>query len=259
MTVAAALERRFGLGGRVALVTGAGSGIGRAVAIGLAEAGAAVVLVGRRPGPLADVAAEIAAVGARASPVAADLARRDELHRAAGEAALPFGAPDILVNAAGINVRKPMAELGADEWDAILAINLTAAFLLGQALAPAMLARGWGRIINVTSQQARRAFNNSGAYGVAKSGLAALTRSQSEAWAPHGVTANELCPGLIATAMTASVLAVPATAAALASRTHCGRNGVPDDLVGAALFLASPAAAFVSGAALAVDGGFSAK
>ena len=259
MTVAAALERRFGLGGRVALVTGAGSGIGRAVAIGLAEAGAAVVVVGRRADALAAVVAEIANLGARAAPVVADLARRDEVQRAAADGARPFGAPDILVNAAGVNLRRPIAELGADDWDAILAVNLTAAFLLGQALAPAMLARGWGRIINITSQQARRAFNHSGAYGVAKAGLAGLTRSQSEAWAPHGVTANELCPGLIATAMTATVLSDPAAAAALASRTHCGRNGVPDDLVGAALFLASPAAAFVTGAALPVDGGFSAK
>ena len=259
MTVAAALERRFGLGGRVAVVTGAGSGIGRAVALGLAEAGAAVVLVGRRPGPLAAVAAEVAAAGGRAASVAADLARPDELQRAAAEAAQPFGAPDILVNAAGVNVRKPLAELRPDDWDGILAVNLTAAFLLGQALAPATLARGWGRIINVTSQQARRAFNESGAYGVAKAGLAALTRSQSEAWSPHGVTANELCPGFIATPMTAAVLADPVAAAALAARTHCGRNGVPEDLVGAALFLASPAAAFVTGAALAVDGGFSAK
>lgn len=259
MTIAAALERRFGLSGRVALVTGAGSGIGRAIALGLAETGAAVVLVGRRPEALAAVAAEVAAAGGSAAAVAADLARRDQVQRTAGEAAQPFGPPDILVNAAGVNVRKPMAEIGADDWDAILAINLTAAFLLGQAMAPAMLARGWGRIINVTSQQARRAFNQSGAYGVAKAGLAALTRSQSEAWSPHGVTANELCPGFIATPMTAAVLADPVAAGALAARTHCGRNGVPEDLVGAALFLASPAAAFVTGTALAVDGGFSAK
>jgi NAD(P)-dependent dehydrogenase (short-subunit alcohol dehydrogenase family) len=258
MSIAAALERRFGLAGRVALVTGASSGIGRAIAEGLAEAGAAVVLVGRRADTLATVEAAIRAAGGSAAFVVADLGRRSDVEKAATRAAGAFGAPDILVNVAGLNVRKPMDELVVSDWDEILAVNLTAAFLLGQALAPAMVARGWGRIINVTSQQAQRAFNHSGAYGVAKAGLAALTRSQSEAWSPHGVTANALCPGLIATPMTAAVLADPARAAALAARTHCGRNGVPADLVGAALFLASPAATYVTGASLAVDGGFSA-
>jgi gluconate 5-dehydrogenase len=259
MSIAAALEHRFGLAGRVALVTGASSGIGRAVAGGLAEAGAAVVLVARRADTLAAVETAIRAAGGAAAFVVADLGRRSDVEAAATRAAGAFGAPDILVNAAGLNVRKPMDELVVADWDEILAVNLTAAFLLGQALAPAMVARGWGRIINVTSQQAQRAFNHSGAYGVAKAGLAALTRSQSEAWSPHGVTANALCPGLIATPMTAAVLADPASAAALAARTHCGRNGVPADLVGAALFLASPAAAYVTGASLAVDGGFSAR
>lgn len=259
MTPAAALERRFSLAGHVALVTGASSGIGRAIALGLAEAGAAVVLLARRIELLQAVGAQIAAAGGRAAVVAADLAVRGHLRGAAAQAPAAFGAPDILVNVAGINIRKPMDELSDDDWDRTLAVNLAAPFFLAQALAPAMVARRWGRIINVTSQQAQRAFNHSGAYGVSKSGLAALTRGQSEAWSRHGVTANALCPGLIETPMTTTVLADPQRAAAMAARTHAGRNGLPDDIVGAALFLASPAAGFVTGQSLPVDGGFSAS
>lgn len=257
MAPAAVLLRRFGLVGRVALVTGASSGIGQAIAIGLAEAGAAVVLVARRESLLEATERSIAAAGGRAAVVAADFAEREQVHRTADRSRTFFGAPDVLVNAAGVNLRKPMHELDEADWDRTLAINLAAPHFLAQALAPAMVARRWGRIINVTSQQAQRAFGHSGVYGVAKGGLAALTRSQSEAWSRDGVTANALCPGLIETPMTAAVLADPPRAAVLAARTHVGRNGVPDDLVGAALFLASPAAAFVTGQSLAVDGGFS--
>jgi gluconate 5-dehydrogenase len=120
-----------------------------------------------------------------------------------------------------------------------------------------MAARGWGRIINVTSQQARRAFGNSGAYGVSKGGVDSLTRSQSEAWAARGVRVNAVCPGWVSTPLTASVAADPARTAALAARTHAGRNGVPADFAGVAVFLASGASDFVTGQTVCVDGGFS--
>jgi gluconate 5-dehydrogenase len=139
-----------------------------------------------------------------------------------------------------------------------MAVNLTAPFLLGQRFGPGMAARGWGRIINVTSQQAQRAFGDSGGYGAAKGGLAALTRSQSEAWARHGVCCNAVCPGFVATPLTAPVASDPERSAALAARTMTGRNGEPGDFEGAAVFLAGPASAYVTGQTLYVDGGFSA-
>jgi gluconate 5-dehydrogenase len=243
--------------GRVALVTGASSGIGRALAHAFAAAGASVVLAARRADVLASVADAIRATGGAAVAVAADLGSRDGAERLADAAAQPFGAPSILVNAAGINIRKPILELTAGDIDSTLAINLVAPLVLAQRLAPAMLAAGFGRILNITSQQQSRAFNHSGIYGASKGGLAALTRSMAEAWSAAGVTTNAIAPGLVATPMTAAVLADPARAKALAARTMVGRNGVPDDLTGAALFLASEAAAYITGQTLFVDGGFS--
>jgi gluconate 5-dehydrogenase len=243
--------------GRVALVTGASSGIGRALANAFAAAGASVVLAARRADVLASVADAIRATGGAAVAVAADLGSRDGAERLADAAAQPFGAPSILVNAAGINIRKPILELTAGDIDSTLAINLVAPLVLAQRLAPAMLAAGFGRILNITSQQQSRAFNHSGIYGASKGGLAALTRSMAEAWSAAGVTTNAIAPGLVATPMTAAVLADPARAKALAARTMVGRNGVPDDLTGAALFLASEAAAYITGQTLFVDGGFS--
>lgn len=247
----------FSLNGRIAVVTGGSSGIGAGMASALAFAGARVVLAARDPARLVSVAGELARAGCQAGWVSADLGDRAEVGRAAAEAAAVFGEPDILVNCAGVNLRPPLAEMTEGEWDRTLAVNLTAPFLLGQRFGPSMAGRGWGRIINVTSQQAHRAFGNSGGYGASKGGLAALTRSQSEAWAPSGVTVNAICPGFVATPLTEQVAADPVRSAALASRTMIGRNGEPADFAGAAVFLASPASAYVTGQTLFVDGGFS--
>lgn len=251
------LAELFALDGRVAIVTGASSGIGRAIAGGLARAGASVVLMGRSTERLDAASDEIAAAGGRAAAVAADLADRAQLLPAAAAAIAAFGEPDILVNAAGVNDRPPLAELSAEAWDATLAVNLTAPFLLGQRFGPAMAARGWGRILNVGSQQTIRAFGNSGAYGVAKAGVAALTRSQAEAWSPAGVCANTLVPAFVRTPMTEPVFADPERAAAMAGRTMVGRNGLPEDLVGAAIFLCGPSSGYITGQTIFVDGGFS--
>jgi len=253
----ALLDELFGQHGRVALVTGASSGIGRAIAEALAAAGAAVVLVARDRGRLDAVAAAIGSQGGAAAIVAADLADRGEVARCAGAARLPFGDPDILVNATGINRRPPLDQLAIADWDLTLAVNLAAPFLLAQALVPAMLARGWGRVINVTSMQAERAFGRSGAYGVSKAGLAQLSRAQAEAWSARGVNCNSLAPGFFDTPMTAAARAEPGRADALAARSFIGRNGVPADIRGAALFLASRASDFVTGQTLRVDGGLS--
>jgi gluconate 5-dehydrogenase len=251
------LRSLFGLDGRVALVTGGSSGIGRGIAFALAGAGARVVLLARGEAALKETVAELGAGGA-AAWVSADLSDRSAVTAGADEAAAAFGEPDILVNCAGINLRPPMPELTVGEWDQTMAVNLTAPFLLGQRFGPGMAERGWGRIINVTSQQYHRAFGNSGGYGPSKGGLAALTRSQSEAWSRSGVTVNSVCPGFVPTALNAVIANDPKRSAAMVARTMVGRNGTPEDFAGAAVFLASDASAFVTAQTVYVDGGFSA-
>lgn len=248
----------FDLAGKVALVTGASSGIGRALATTLALAGASVVLAARRIDELAAAADAIRVAGGRAATVAVDLADRRALRAAAAAAVAAFGAPDIVVNAAGINVRKPMLEVADDDWDRTIALNLTAPFFLVQVLAPAMIARGWGRIVNIASLQSVRAFADSAPYGASKGGIMQLTRAQAEALSRHGVTANAIAPGFFKTPLTEPVFADAARAQAMASRTMAGRNGELDDLAGTLLFLASPASAYVTGQTIFVDGGFSA-
>jgi NAD(P)-dependent dehydrogenase (short-subunit alcohol dehydrogenase family) len=251
------LDRLFALHGRVAVVTGGSSGIGQAIGFALASAGARVVLVARSAGPLAAAVARIQAAGGQAGRVSADLGDRAEVARGADAAAAVFGEPDILVCAAGINLRPRMDALTTAEWDQTMAVNLTAPFLLGQRFGPGMAARGWGRILNITSQQAARAFGNSGGYGASKGGLESLTRSQSEAWAPRGVCCNSVSPGFVATPLTREVASDPVRSAALAARTMAGRNGEPADFEGAAVFLASRASDYVTGQVIRVDGGFS--
>jgi len=248
----------FDLTGKVALVTGASSGIGRALAATLAQAGAAVVLVARRSDELAGTATAIAAAGGRASTLSVDLTDRGALRCAAARAGDAFGAVDIVVNAAGINVRRPMQEVTDDDWDRTLALNLTAPFFLVQALAPAMIARRWGRIINIGSLQSVRAFADSAPYGATKGGIMQLTRAQAEALSRHGITANAIAPGFFRTPLTAPVFADAARAGAMAARTMVGRNGEMDDLAGTLLFLASRASDYVTGQTLFVDGGFTA-
>jgi gluconate 5-dehydrogenase len=252
------LDQLFSLRDCVAVITGGSSGIGRAIALALGRAGASVVIVARNPENLAETVAQLTTDGCTAASVSADLGDRAEVARAAEEAQDAFGPPDILVNCAGVNLRPPLGLLTTEQWDQLMAVNLTAPFLLGQRYGPPMAARGWGRIINITSQQADRAFANSGGYGVSKGGLASLTRSQSEAWATSGVCANALCPGFVMTPLNARLSSEPAVVAALAARTMVGRNGLADDFAGAAVFLAGPASAYVTGQVIRVDGGFSA-
>jgi gluconate 5-dehydrogenase len=257
MTSQAYLSELFSLDGRVAVVTGGSSGIGRAITDALARAGASVVAVARREAELAATVGELAADGCRAAWVSADLGTRDGVRTAAEEAAEAFGEPDILVNCAGVNLRPPMGELGEGVWDTTMAVNLEAPFLLGQRFGPGMAGRGFGRIIHITSQQAHRAFVQSGAYGVSKGALESLARSQAEAWSPYGVTCNTLVPGFVMTPLNARLSSGPEQVAALAARTMVGRNGRVEDFAGAAVFLASRASSYVTGQAIFVDGGFS--
>ncbi|MDQ0604217.1 NAD(P)-dependent dehydrogenase (short-subunit alcohol dehydrogenase family) [Streptomyces canus] len=251
------LSEVFSLDGRVAVVTGGSSGIGRAIAGALARAGAGVVVVARKEAELAATVDELTSEGCRAGWVSGDLGTRAGVREAAERAAEVFGEPDILVNSAGINLRPPMGELGEDVWDTTMAVNLEAPFLLGQRFGPGMAERGFGRIIHVTSQQAHRAFVQSGAYGVSKGALESLARSQAEAWSPYGVTCNTLVPGFVMTPLNARLASDSEKVAELAARTMVGRNGLAEDFAGAAVFLASGASAYVTGQALFVDGGLS--
>ncbi|MBT1680770.1 SDR family NAD(P)-dependent oxidoreductase [Curtobacterium aurantiacum] len=247
------LQQLFGLDGRTALVTGGSSGIGRAIATALADAGARVLVAARTSATIDTTVAGIRQAGRSAEGIVADLSSRAGAHALADAA----GDVDVLVNSAGINLRPPMPELDEATWDATMAVNLDAPFVLGQRLAPGMAARGYGRIVSISSQQAHRPFAASGAYGVSKAGLEALARSQAEAWSAQGVTSNVLVPGFVRTPLNERLGSDPATVAALAARTLVGRNGLASDFAAAAVFLAGPGSAYVTGQAIAVDGGFS--
>jgi len=179
--------------------------------------------------------------------------------RLRGQLLALLGPPDVLVNAAGLNPRKPADSVTAEDWQRTLDLNLSAPFFLAQALVPAMRARGWGRIINIASLQSRRAFPDGIAYGASKGGVAQLTRAMAEAWSGAGVTCNALAPGFFPTELTAPVFDDSKAAERNAAQTCMGRNGELDDLAGPAIFLASPASDYVTGQILFVDGGFTAK
>ncbi|MEV5410793.1 SDR family oxidoreductase [Thermopolyspora sp. NPDC052614] len=251
------LNGLFGLSGKVALVTGGSSGIGYGMAEAIGRAGARLVLVARDAERLDKAVARLAGHGVEAAAISADLADRAAVARVCDEAARPYGEIDILVNAAGVNIRPPMAELTAADYDLTMAVNITAPYLLGQHFGPRMAERGWGRIINVGSQQAISAFGESGAYGVSKAAITGLTRSQAEAWSRHGVMVNTIMPGFVVTPLTAPHLAVPGRVEQFAARTMIGRNGLPADFAGAAVLLAGDACLFMTGQMIFVDGGFS--
>lgn len=253
------LASLFDLTGRTALVTGGNSGIGLAMARGLGLAGARLVLVARREGELIQAAAQLEADGIDARWFTADLAMPEiaaQLAEACARAGLDI---DILVNAAGINLRQPFDAVSAEAFDLHMAVHLRAPFLLTQRFAPVMAERGHGRIINIASLQSWRAFADSAPYGAAKGGVLQLTRATAEAWSRDGVTCNAIAPGFFPTPLTAPVFGDPERSARNAAQTAIGRNGELEDLVGATVFLASPASAYVTGQTLAVDGGFTAK
>ncbi len=253
------LAHLFELKGRTALVTGGNAGIGLAIARALGLAGARVVLVARREAQLAEAARALCADGIAAQTVAADLATPHGPDHAADAARTLAPQVDIVVNAAGINLRRPFAEVSTEEFDRHLAIHLRAPFRLTQLLAPAMAARGWGRIVNIASLQSVRAFADSAPYGAAKGGIVQLTRAIAEEWSRHGISCNAIAPGFFPTDLTAPIFDDPQRSAGLAARTAIGRNGRLEDLYGAAVFLASDASGYITGQTLFVDGGFTAK
>jgi gluconate 5-dehydrogenase len=224
----------------------------------LAGAGAHVLLAARRQDALEVAVRAMTVAGWRASAEAVDVSDRASVAALLGRLHDARRHVDILVNAAGVNLRVPFESISDDDWDATMAANVTGPFQLTRALAPAMAARGWGRIVNVASQQAVRAFGHSGAYGASKGAIVSLTRSTAERWSRKGVTCNALMPGFVLTPLTAEASKDPARVAAMAARTMIGRNGVPDDFHGATLLLATDAGAAITGSMVYVDGGFAA-
>jgi NAD(P)-dependent dehydrogenase (short-subunit alcohol dehydrogenase family) len=245
----------FDLSGKRALVTGGNSGIGAAMARALGLAGARVLLVARRDAELQTVAQQLRSEGIDAHTLSADLADVQATRAAAQRA----GEIDILVNAAGINLRQAFSDVTPEAWQTQLALHLGAPFFLTQALAPGMAASGWGRIINIASLQSTRAFPNSAPYGAGKGGIVQLTRAIAQEWGPRGITCNAIGPGFFPTALTAPVFADAALAHKHAQQTCVGRNGELADLRGVTVFLASNASAYITGQTLMVDGGYTAR
>jgi NAD(P)-dependent dehydrogenase (short-subunit alcohol dehydrogenase family) len=248
----------FDLSGRTALVTGGSSGLGLAMAEALGLAGAQVVLMARRPELLQASLDRMQALGIEAQTVVCDLSSPEGAQAGAQEA-LRLGPIDILVNAAGVNLREPFAEVTPASWMTQLHLHLSAPFFLTQALAPGMKARGWGRIINIASLQSHRAFANSAPYGAGKGGIVQLTRAIAVEWGPHGITCNAIGPGFFPTALTAPVFDNAELAARHAAQTCLGRNGQLQDVNGLSVFLASNASAYVTGQTIMLDGGYTAK
>lgn len=247
----------FDLSGRVAAVTGANTGIGQAIAVALAAAGADVALIGRTPAT--DTAEQVRALGRRAAVISADLSTIAPVERVVAETLEKLGRLDILVNNAGIIRRADAVDFTEEDWDAVVDTNLKSVFFLSQAAGRHMIAQGQGRIINIASMLTFQGGVRVPSYTASKSGIGGLTKLLANEWAKHGVTVNAIAPGYIATNNTAALQADPARNAAILERIPAGRWGDASDLGGAAVFLASDAAGYVQGHILAVDGGWLAR
>jgi len=251
---------QFRLTGRRALVTGGGRGLGRVIAQALAEAGADVAVAGRTLDVCQEVARDIAAAtGRRTLALAADVTLAAEVERLVREVEDGLGPIDILVNNAGLNIRGAVEELGESDWDAVVGINLKAPFLCSRAVGPGMCERGWGRLINLGSILSVVGIAGRTPYASSKAGLLGLTRVLALEWAKRGVTVNAICPGPFATDMNRQLLTDPVKYQAFVEKIPLGRWGELHEIAGAAVFLASDAASFVTGSALFVDGGWTAQ
>jgi NAD(P)-dependent dehydrogenase (short-subunit alcohol dehydrogenase family) len=246
----------FSLEGKTAVVTGGTSGIGRAIAIGLAEAGADVIATGRRQQQVEEAAAEIEARGRKSLRQSSDVGDRASLEKLLAATLEKFGKVDILVNCAGIIKRTPTLEVGEEEWTNILNTNLTGTLRASQIFGRSMLERGYGRIVNIASLNSFVALAEVAAYAASKAGVASLTRSLAVEWSKKGVTVNAIAPGVFRTDINAKLLDSTPRGQELLMRTPMGRFGKTEELVGAAIYLASDSASFVTGEVLVVDGGF---
>jgi gluconate 5-dehydrogenase len=248
----------FDLSGRLALVTGSSKGIGAAIARGLAEAGAAVVLNGRDAAALEAARARLAEAGHRAHAAAFDVTDPAAVARAVEGIETEIGAIEILVNNAGMQHRAPLEDFPPDVWEKMLATNVGSVFHVGQAVARRMIPRGRGKIINIASATSELARNSIAPYAATKGAVKMLTRGMATDWGRHGLQVNAIGPGYFRTELNAALVADPAFTAWLEQRTPAGRWAEVDELIGAAVFLASDASSFVNGHVLYVDGGITA-
>jgi gluconate 5-dehydrogenase len=245
----------FDLTGRIALVTGSGQGLGLSIARGLAQAGAAVALNGRDEAKLNAAAEILRAEEARVTTCAFDVTDGAASATAVTRLEAEFGPIDILVNNAGIQRRAPLAEMTETQWREVIDTNLTSAFLVARAVVPGMIARGRGKIINICSIMSEVSRPTVGNYAAAKGGLKMLTRAMAVEWAKHGVQSNAIAPGYFVTELNKPLVENVEFNKWICGRTPAGRWGQPEELAGAAVFLASRASDFVNGQILAVDGG----
>jgi 2-dehydro-3-deoxy-D-gluconate 5-dehydrogenase len=247
---------KFKIDGRVALVTGSATGIGRAIAVALAEAGADVACHCRKAGDAAATVTEIEKLGRRAVEVTGDMAEKQVPKRVVDEVVKTFGRIDILVNNAGTIRRSPAADFSEDDWQTVIDVNLSSVFRLSQAAGRHMIEREFGKIVNIASLLSFQGGITVPAYTAAKSGVAGLTKALANEWAKHNINVNAIAPGYIATNNTAALQANETRNRQILERVPAGRWGEPDDLAGAAVFLASVASNYMNGHILVVDGGW---
>ncbi|HEY0786691.1 MAG TPA: glucose 1-dehydrogenase [Acidobacteriaceae bacterium] len=250
-------SRLFDLSGRVALVTGTSRGLGQYFARALARAGADLILTSRNPATLVAFEQEIAALGRRTASVSLDVRDEQSIRRAVAEAESAFGRIDILVNNAGMNIRKPALEVAWEDWNQVLETNLRGSFFVAQAVAPGMIARGYGRIINIGSVTCVAGYAGLAAYGASRGGVKQLTMSLADDWGRHGVTVNCLAPGWFRTEQNKVMYENQEWVEYLCDRIPLKRPGRPGDLEGPIVFLAAEESRYVTGQTLLVDGGIS--
>lgn len=255
--MSAAGAARFSLAGSVAVVTGAASGLGAAIAVGLAAAGADVALADVDAARLEEVEQQVVAAGRRSLAAAVDVRDAEAVAALERRVARELGPADVLVNSAGVTCRGRAEEFADDDWERVLAVNLTGTFRCCRAFAAGMLARGSGSVVNVASIAGLVGLPNTVAYCASKGGVVALTRALAVEWGPRGVRVNAVAPGTFDTPLTRGILErEPGFRAEVESRMPLGRIGLPEEVVGAVVFLAGPASSLVTGQVLAVDAGF---
>ena len=247
------------LNGRVAVITGASRGLGKQMAIALAQEGAAVALVARSGDLLGKVKAEIESQGGKAHAFVADVREEAEVARMAGEVREAAGAPDILINNAGINLRKPLHEFSLEEWHRVLETNLDSALLCSRAFGPGMIEKKFGRVINIASTMAHVALAHRTAYCTSKYGLLGMTKALALELAPHGITVNGISPGPFATEMNTVLIEDPVRNAQFTSKIPVGRWGKVEEIGPLTVFLCSEAAGFITGTDILIDGGWTAQ